>query len=177
MMAHEQHSVLEPGTRDDEKHPPGRATAAGPTHRPRRRWLVPLLVVVLLGQMAAAMVTTAVRQTPTIDEPIYVATAADYLHEHRVRFNPEHPPLGKLIIAAGVAVAAPHVDTAYQGDQSRFGRHLLYESGNDPWRLMFWARLPMIVLTLLFGLVVFAFARELAGAVAGLAALALYAFS
>jgi len=177
MMAHEQHSVLEPGTRDDEEHPPPRATATGRSRRPHRRWLVPLLVFVLLAQMAAAMVTTAVQQTPTIDEPIYVATAADYLHEHRVRFNPEHPPLGKLVIAVGVAIADPHVDTAYKGDQSRFGAHLLYTSGNDPWRLMFWARLPMIVLTLLFGLVVFAFTRELAGTKAGLAALALYAFS
>ncbi|MFE0524703.1 ArnT family glycosyltransferase [Streptomyces sp. NPDC058954] len=175
MMAHEQHSVLAPGPRDDEeRHPPRATPAAG---RPARRWLVPLLVVVLLGQMAAAMVTAAVQQTPTIDEPIYVATAADYLHEHRVRLNPEHPPLGKLIVAAGVAVADPHVDTAYRGDQTAYARHLLYESGNDTWRLMFWARLPMIVLTLLFGLVVFAFARELAGAAAGSVALALYALS
>ncbi|MEU3342029.1 phospholipid carrier-dependent glycosyltransferase, partial [Streptomyces sp. NPDC006668] len=101
----------------------------------------------------------------------------DYLHEHRVRLNPEHPPLGKLVIAAGVAIADPHLDTSYKGNQSRFAQHLLYASGNDPWRLMFWARLPVIVLTLLFGLVVFAFARELAGPAAGLAALALYAFS
>jgi hypothetical protein len=42
---------------------------------------------------------------------------------------------------------------------------------------MFWARLPVIVLTLLFGLVVFAFARELVGPARGLVALALYAFS
>ncbi|MFF4255838.1 ArnT family glycosyltransferase [Streptomyces sp. NPDC001663] len=177
IMAHEQHSVLDPVARDGEEHPPPRATATRPPGRPHRRWLLPLLVFVLLAQMAAAMVTTAVQQTPTIDEPVYVGTAADYLHEHRLRLNPEHPPLGKLVIAAGVAVADPHVDTAYTGDQGAFGRHLLYESGNDPWRLMFWARLPVIVLTLLFGLVVFAFARELAGAKAGLAALALYAFS
>lgn len=176
-MAHEQHSVLEPGTHDDEGHPPPRSTAPERPPRPRGRWLLPLLVVVLLAQMAAAMVTTAVQQTPTIDEPVYVATAADYLHEHRVRLNPEHPPLGKLVIAVGVAIAGPHVDTSYKGDQGQFGRHLLYESGNDPWRLMFLARLPVIVLTLLFGLVVFAFARELAGSAAGLAALALYAFS
>ncbi|MFJ8330362.1 ArnT family glycosyltransferase [Streptomyces sp. NPDC094437] len=127
--------------------------------------------------MAVAMVTTALQQTPTIDEPVYVGTAADYLHEHRLRFNPEHPPLGKLVVAAGVAVAGPRVDTAFPGDQGAFGRHLLYASGNDPWRLMFWARLPVIVLTLLFGLVVFAFAREVAGAPAGSVALALYTFS
>ncbi|MGW3098482.1 phospholipid carrier-dependent glycosyltransferase [Streptomyces sp. NPDC001102] len=175
MMAHEQHSVLAPGPHDDaERQPPRPAPAA---HRPGRRWLLPLLVVILLGQMAAAMVTAAVQQTPTIDEPIYVATAADYLREHRVRLNPEHPPLGKLVVAVGVAVADPHVDTAYRGDQTQYARHLLYESGNDPWRLMFWARLPMMVLTLLFGLVVFAFAREVAGAAAGAVALALYALS
>lgn len=176
-MTHEQPSVLDPGTRGGEEHPPPPVTAAPPSRRPGRRWLLPLLVVVLLAQMAAAMVTTAVQQTPTIDEPVYVGTAADYLHEHRVRLNPEHPPLGKLVIEVGVAIADPHVDTSFQGDQGRFGRHLLYESGNDPWQLMFWARLPMIVLTLLFGLVVFSFARELAGRAAGLAALALYAFS
>ncbi|WP_237518037.1 phospholipid carrier-dependent glycosyltransferase, partial [Streptomyces sp. SID4982] len=127
--------------------------------------------------MAAAMVTTAVRQTPTIDEPVYVVTATDYLREHRVRYNAEHPPLGKLLIAAGVAVADPHYDPDTPGTQGDAGRHLLYESGNDPWRLMLWARLPVIALTLLCGLVVFAFARDVAGRAAGLVALALYAFS
>ncbi|WP_280863708.1 phospholipid carrier-dependent glycosyltransferase [Streptomyces sp. SAI-144] len=171
MMASEQQTVLDPvpesGPRDDEVRQP----------RPARRWLVPLLVVVLLAQMAAVMVTTAVQQTPTIDEPVYVATAAEYLHGQGIRYNPEHPPLGKLVVAVGVAIADPHVDTAFDGPQIDLGPHLLYESGNDPWRLMFWARLPVIVLTLLFGLVVFAFARELAGRAAGLTALALYAFS
>ncbi|MFI2091082.1 phospholipid carrier-dependent glycosyltransferase [Streptomyces rishiriensis] len=142
-----------------------------------RRLLVPLLAVVLLGQMAFAMITAAVEQTPTIDEPVYVATAAEYLHEHRVRHNPEHPPLGKLVVAVGVAFAHPHVGAPFTGAQEDAGRHLLYESGNDPWRLMLWARLPVIAATLLFGLVVFAFARDLAGPAAALTALALYTLS
>ncbi|MBG7703177.1 glycosyltransferase family 39 protein [Streptomyces sp. MC1] len=176
MMAREQNPVLTPA-----------APAAVPVRqgasqrwaglRRHRRWLPPFLVVLLLGQMAAAMVTTAVQQTPTIDEPVYVATATDYLREHRVRYNPEHPPLGKLLIAAGVAVADPHYDPSYRGDQGQVGRHLLYASGNDPWRLMLWARLPVIAVTLLCGLVVFAFARDLTGTAGGLVALALYAFS
>nr|WP_256333523.1 phospholipid carrier-dependent glycosyltransferase [Streptomyces sp. cf386] len=127
--------------------------------------------------MAVAMLTTAVQQTPTIDEPVYVGTAAEYLHEQRLRHNPEHPPLGKLVIGVGVALADPHVDRSFTGDQGQLGRHLLYESGNDPGRLMLFARVPVIVLTLLFGLVVFAFTCELAGSVGGLAALGLYAFS
>ncbi|MGV9423113.1 ArnT family glycosyltransferase [Streptomyces sp. NPDC003656] len=142
-----------------------------------RRPLLVVLVALLLGQMAVAMVTTAVQQSPTIDEPVYVATATDYLREHRLRYNPEHPPLGKLLIAAGVAVADPRYDPSTPGTQGDVGRHLLYESGNDPGRLMLWARLPVIVLTLLTGLVVFAFARDVAGTPGGLVALALYAFS
>ncbi|MDH6622402.1 hypothetical protein M2271_000189 [Streptomyces sp. LBL] len=164
------HSVL------DSKRPLGPPAGRSPG-RSGRRLLMPFLVVLLLAQMAVAMVTTAVQQTPTIDEPIYVATAAEYLHEHRLRHNPEHPPLGKLVIATGVALADPHVDASFTGNQSLLGQHLLYESGNDPWRLMLWARLPVIALTLLFGLVVFAFTRELAGPVGGSVALALYALS
>ncbi|NUP24846.1 MAG: phospholipid carrier-dependent glycosyltransferase [Streptomyces sp.] len=173
MMALEQHSAPPTTTTSAPETVPD----ARPAQRAPRRWLVPLLVVLLLGQMAVAMVTTAVQQTPTIDEPVYVGTAAEYLHGHRVVHNPEHPPLGKLVVAVGVALADPHVDASFTGDQGRLGRHLLYESGNDPWHLMLFARLPMIALTLAFGLVVFAFARELAGSVGGLVALGLYAFS
>ncbi|HYN96075.1 MAG TPA: phospholipid carrier-dependent glycosyltransferase [Pilimelia sp.] len=143
----------------------------------RRRLLLRIAVVGLLAAMAAGMVTAAAEQTPTIDEPVYVGTAVVYVQQHSLRYNPEHPPLGKLIMAAGLAFAEPRLDPAFTGTQGDVGRHLLYESGNDPWRLMLLARLPIIVLTLLFGLVVFAFARDLVGPVGGLVALALYAFS
>ncbi|MFD3924626.1 ArnT family glycosyltransferase [Streptomyces sp. NPDC058614] len=142
-----------------------------------RRWLFVLAAVALLAQMAFAMVTTAVRQTPTIDEPVYVGTAVVYVQQHSLRYNPEHPPLGKLIIGSGLVFAHPHLDADFKGDQTALGKRLLYESGNDPWRLMLWARLPVIVLTLLFGLVVLSFARELVGRAGGLAALTLYALS
>ncbi|MDL4817558.1 phospholipid carrier-dependent glycosyltransferase [Actinomadura opuntiae] len=142
-----------------------------------RSLAVVLAVVALLAGMAAAMVTTAVRQTPTIDEPVYAGASLLYLREHDLRDNPEHPPLGKLVIGIGPELAGVRLDRSYTGPQEAVGRHLLYESGNDPGRVMLAARLPMIVLTLLFGLVVFAFARDLAGAAGGLLALGLYAFS
>ncbi len=155
------------GAAPQELPPPGR----------RRRWWVVLIAFALLTEMAVAMITTAVEQTPTIDEPVYVGTAVVYLQQHSLRYNPEHPPLGKLLIATGLAFADVHLDRAFAGDQTQLGRHVLYESGNDPGRLLLAARLPIILLTLLFGLVVFAFARDLTGSAGGLVALALYAFS
>ncbi|MCY1140134.1 glycosyltransferase family 39 protein [Actinoplanes sp. Pm04-4] len=143
----------------------------------RRRLLYPLAVVLLLGQMAFAMVTTAVQQSPTIDEPVYVATAEVYRQQHSLVYNPEHPPLAKLVMAAGLAFADPELDAPNRVNQSYLGRHLLYESGNNPFELMLAARLPIILLTLLFGLAVLFFARDVAGPWAGLIALALYAFS
>jgi hypothetical protein len=138
--------------------------------------------VLLLAAMGFAMVTTAVQQSPTIDEPVYITASAIYLREHSVRFNPEHPPLGKLIMEAGLASAHPEIDRAYVPPRGSYGatqravsRHLLYESGNDPQRLLLAARLPMIALTLMVGLVVFLFARDLTGPVGGLLALTLYA--
>ncbi|WIX90585.1 phospholipid carrier-dependent glycosyltransferase [Amycolatopsis sp. DG1A-15b] len=142
-----------------------------------RRWLLAFAVAGLLAGMAVAMLTTAVEQTPTIDEPVYAGTAIFSLEHHSLRFNPEHPPLGKLIIATGLAFADVHVDAGFAGDQTELGRYVLYEQGHDPGRLMLLARLPVIVLTLLFGLVVFAFARDLAGPAGGVVALALYALS
>ncbi|WP_430781420.1 ArnT family glycosyltransferase [Actinoplanes sp. G11-F43] len=150
-------------------------TRAEPT--PRLVTIVRWLVVILLGQMATVMIVTAVQQTPTIDEPVYVGTAVTYLDQHSLRYNPEHPPLGKLIIAAGLALADPRMDPGFDGNQSELGRHVLYEAGNEPGLLMLLARAPMIVLTLLFGLVVFAFARDLTNPAGGLLALSLYAFS
>ena len=142
-----------------------------------RRRLYVLVVVALLAQLAFAMVTTAVQQTPTTDEPVYVGTAVVYLQQHSLRYNAEHPPLGKLIIGAGLAFAHPKLDPAFVGDHWALGHEVLYESGNDPGELLLLARLPMILLTLLFGLVVFAFARDLTGPAGGLVALTLYAFS
>ncbi|MFD5829682.1 ArnT family glycosyltransferase [Lentzea sp. NPDC060358] len=150
--------------------------AAAPAAAGRRR-LFAVVAAVLLAQMAIAMVTTALQQTPTVDEPVYIGAATTYLEEHSLRYNLEHPPLGKLVMAVGLAFADLRSEAGFPGDQTEFGRHLLYESGNDPQHLLLLARLPIIVLTLLFGVVVLLFARDLTGHVGAIVALSLYAFS
>ena len=158
----------------DTRRPAGAEPA--PAHR-YRPWIFAAVVVALLGQMAFAMVTAARQQSPIVDEPVYVGASIVYLQQHSLEYNFEHPPLAKLIMATGLAFADARVDPRFQGSQWKLGNDILYGQGNDAQQLLFLARLPMIMLTLLFGLVVFAFARDLAGPVAGLVALALYAFS
>ncbi|NYD51571.1 4-amino-4-deoxy-L-arabinose transferase-like glycosyltransferase [Actinomadura luteofluorescens] len=156
------------------------APSAEPAGRLRplhRRWLLAAVVAALLAQMAAAMVTTAVQQSPTVDEPVYISTGVVYLRRHDLRHNAEHPPLGKLVIGAGAVLAGPHLRASFTGSDYRLGRQFLYRWGNDAQRVLLAGRLPVIALTLLFGLVVFAFARDLAGPAGGLTALALYSFS
>jgi hypothetical protein len=145
--------------------------------RRHRRWIVGGLVAVMLGQMLVAMLTAAREQSPTVDEPVYVGVAVSYLEQHSLQLNPEHPPLAKLVSAVGLGFADARFDPTYRGSQWNVGHGVLYTWGNDGDRVLFLARVPLIVLTLLFGLVVFAFAYELFGAAGGLVALALYSFS
>ncbi|AEV84084.1 glycosyltransferase [Actinoplanes sp. SE50] len=142
-----------------------------------RSWLVPLAVVAFLAQMAVGMVTAARQESTTVDEVAYLGAAVTYAHDHDLADNYEHPPLTKLLEATGLAFVDVKRTTHFDGDQWALGEHLLYDSGNDAQELLFAARLPMIILTLLFGLVVFAFARDLTGPAGGLLALLLYAFS
>lgn len=145
----------------------------------RRAWMVALVLAIalLLAQMAAGMVTAARQQSQTADEGVYIASAITYLQQHSLRYNPEHPPLAKLVMASGLMFADARIHAPQALSQWKAGRDVLYGHRNGAQRLLWLARLPMIILTLLFGLVVFAFARDLVGPAAGLAALAVYAFS
>ncbi|GIE47097.1 glycosyl transferase [Amorphoplanes nipponensis] len=142
-----------------------------------RPWIFALLVLALLCQMAVGMVTAARQQSPIVDEPVYVSASLVYLQQHSLEYNFEHPPLAKLIMATGLSFADARVDAAFEGTQWQLGTDVLYGQGNDAQRLLLLARLPLIFLALMFGLVVFAFARDLAGTGAGVVALGLYAFS
>jgi hypothetical protein len=158
----------------ETRQPAGDGQAATHHYRP---WIFAAIVVAFLAQMAFGMVTAARQQSPIADEPVYVSASIVYLQQRSLEYNYEHPPLAKLIMATGLAFADARIDSDFKGTQWRLGRDVLYQQGNDAQRLLLLARLPMIVLTLLFGLVVFAFARDLAGPVAGLVALGLYTFS
>lgn len=153
-------------------------TEAAPLAR-SRRVLAAALMILMLGQMAAAMLVSARQESPIVDEPVYVGAALAYTQWRDLNVNPEHPPLAKLVSATGLIVSGARVKGSPNAAQTewQFGDSVMYRMGNDPKKTMFAARVPIILCTLLFGLVVFLFARDLFGTAGGLLALALYAFS
>ena len=151
----------------------------------RRGILTALLVLVLLAAMAVLAGGAALRESVTVDEVSHIGAGVSYLERLDLRMNPEHPPLAKVLAAIPLIIRGVRADynhiswtisekffPAYMG-QWVFGEWLL-ERWNDPKTLLKWARLPMLLLMLALGGVVFLLARRLGGAWGGLLCLCLY---
>ncbi|MBA3490088.1 MAG: glycosyltransferase family 39 protein, partial [Longispora sp.] len=155
--------------------------------RKHQRWLLPLLTALLTGQMMVALSTAANQQSATYDEPAYIGAAMMYVKHHSLQMNYEHPPLTKLLSGVSLSFTDVHLgsyenpenikDQLEIGAPYGVGYRALYEEGNNTERVLLLARLPTIVLTVLFGLVVLTFAWDLFGAAGGLFAFGLYSFS
>src|SRR5262245_6773903 len=121
------------------------------------------------------------RLSATADEALHLASGYSYWQTRDFRMEPETPPTAKLLAALPLLFLHPKLDISGEvwkkgeAAQSLFGFVFLY--GNDADRLLFWARVPMVLLAALGGAVVFLWARDLFGAPAGLFAVGLYSFS
>ncbi len=142
-----------------------------------------ILALLLLLLMGVMMLTTLDSDALTFDEVAHIGAGYSYLSQREYRLNPEHPPLMKDLAALPLLfldVTFPAEHRAWTTDvngQWDIGRIFIFESGNDADRLIFWARIPMVVLTLFAGWFVFRWARERYGKAIGIAALGLYTFS
>ena len=142
--------------------------------RLRTALLGSILAVFAIANLATMRVTTA-----TSDETSHLPAGYTYWRTGDFRLNPQHPPLVKLLAALPLLALAPRLDPADPGwtasppDEWGFGFRFLY--GNDADRLLFWGRMPMLLLGLVACLYVDRFARELFGDEAGLLAVALFA--
>ncbi|MCD6528503.1 glycosyltransferase family 39 protein [bacterium] len=119
----------------------------------------------------------------TMDELAHIPAGYSYLSQKDYRLNPEHPPLIKD--AAGVPLLFQKVNfpknhpSWLQGvnQQWWFGNQFLYQSGNDADKIIFWSRLPMILLLLSLGVCLFHFARKIGGNFLALGVLFLFTLS
>ena len=127
----------------------------------------------------------ALRESVTIDEVAHIGAGVSYLQKLDLRLNEEHPPLPKVLAALPLVLRGTHADyshiswtvsekffPAYVG-QWVFGEWLLTK-WNNPVTTLAWARLPMLLLTLVLGWVVYAYARRLGGNWGGLLCVSIF---
>jgi len=147
--------------------------------RGRRCWFW-AAVVVLLGAMGAAQVTSALQETQIWDEAIHIAAGYSYLKTGDYRLNREHPPLAKLLSGAMLLPLDPELpldsEAWKKADGVEFGDLFLYKNRVDPETMLFRARAAIMALTLALGLALALWTRQKFGPAAGIAALFLFAF-
>jgi len=120
----------------------------------------------------------------TMDELAHLPAGYSYLTQRDMRLNPEHPPLIKDLSAFPLLfirdIKFPSEIKPWKEDvngQWEFGRYFLFESGNPAEAMIFWGRIPMILMLVLLGFYIFRWTREIFGNKASLLALFLFSFS
>lgn len=143
-----------------------------------------IIAVIILTVMFLLMLSSVWNDSATMDELAHIPAGFSYITQFDYRLNPEHPPLLKDLAGLSALVfARPYfsTDTPFwrndvngQWDQ---GREFLYESGNDADQIIFWSRLPLIILTLVFEWLFFCWTKKRFGALTALFSLVFFAFS
>jgi len=120
----------------------------------------------------------------TMDEVAHLPAGYSYLTQKDMRLNPEHPPLIKDLSAIPLLfikdIKFPSEIKDWKDDvngQWGFGYNFLYQNGNPVDKMIFWARIPMILVLILLGIYVFRWARELFGNKTAVLSLFLFSFS
>ncbi len=142
----------------------------------------PHIIILILGFMLVVSVLNAKNDSLIFDEDAHIPAGFSYVTQHDMRLNPEHPPLLKDF--AGLMLLPMHLKfdtnkkfwTTKINGQWEAGHNLLWQEGNNADQAIFWSRIPFILLSLLLGWFIFYWTKELAGTIAGLFALLLYAF-
>jgi hypothetical protein len=150
--------------------------AAGPTPA-RHRWGVALL----LAAFALLSLHGLLWDTPTVDEFAHLPAGWYYLQTGSFALFPQNPPLVKLLSALPLLAVQPAIDPAARVQNTGwypwvFGTDFMERNRPLYDRIFLLGRLPIVLLGLLAGLLVYRWARELYGPGAGLTALTLYAF-
>ncbi len=137
--------------------------------------------------MAVLAAGAALRESVTVDEVAHLGAGVSYLQKLDMRMNVEHPPLAKIVAAAPLVIGGAKAD--YMSPAWTFGQeglfpaflaqwvfgHTFLSRWNDPTSTLALGRLPMLLLMLALGVLIFCYARRLGGAWGGLLALTLYA--
>jgi len=158
-------------------------TVSQDRHRGRRARWVSRLPLVLLAAASVGYLTLGAFEawfdSPTFDEPVYVASGVAGLLHHDLTINDEHPPLPKVLAVLPVLLAHPVIppNGHWSDNDERSYAARFVVAQRDAGKLgevTFASRLVPLAESLAVAWVVFALAGELFGPAAGLLAALLW---
>jgi hypothetical protein len=140
---------------------------------------------VLLAFMAILAGGAARRESVTVDEVAHIGAGVSYLQKLDMRMNEEHPPLAKVVAALPLVLRGAQADYSHLSwtiSNKMFAQYLaewvfghwFLMKWNDPYGTLLWARLAMLTMTLMLGLVLYIFASRLGGPWGGLLCLSAF---
>jgi len=148
-----------------------------------------IIAVCLLVLMFGLAFFSMLGDANTMDELAHTPAGYSYIIKKDMRLNPEHPPLLKDLTGLSIWLGSKITnDPVYFPDKVKswthdlngqwdFGREFLFRNNNNADKIIFLARLPMLLIMIILGYYVFRWARELYGNTASLSALFLYSLS
>ncbi|MET0650159.1 MAG: glycosyltransferase family 39 protein [Pyrinomonadaceae bacterium] len=141
------------------------------------------LCACLLVLMGANLLSVVWRKGLTADEFYHVPAGYYHLTAGEFRVNTEHPPLLKMLAAwpllfVGVEAPPPRYDPAAEPRERTEQTLALFWRANTARfeTVSFWSRVPVVLITLALGWLIFVYARRLFGPRAALLAVLLYSF-
>lgn len=137
------------------------------------------ILLVFCGLVITQTVLSLRYKSSTFDEATRFSAGYSYLRKGDYRLNPEHPPFIKQLVAIPLLLLdirmPPEKKPGHPNTQFAYSHQFLYEY-NDADTLLFLGRLSVLPLSLLLGIFVFLWAKELFGRAAAVFALFLYSF-
>ena len=130
--------------------------------------------LLLLGFVFLAPVVLMRDKSVTFDEVTHLPSGYSYLIQHAVRYNQQHPPFIKELCALPLLLIGVRTPAVFPDSEWIFGEEFLFSQDAD--RILFWGRLPAVLLSVGLGLLIMRWATDLWGKSAGFFALFLYAF-
>ncbi|MEK9170407.1 MAG: glycosyltransferase family 39 protein, partial [Patescibacteria group bacterium] len=141
-----------------------------------------IILTIIIAGSAFFMINAAYTDSAIFDETAHIVAGYTYLKHFDYRFNPEHPPLVKMIAAIPLLFQKLNFPTDKDywnglNEQWTAGSQFLYKSGNDADKIIFSSRIGPIFLALLLILFIYLWARKLVGRWWALFPAFLFAFS
>src|SRR5690242_17369114 len=146
------------------------------------KWAESCVAVVLVAAFLLQCFLASRLKSPAWDETGDIAAGVSYILTDKFTVNLQHPPLLKELIGLSTLASgaswpkSPQAQQLLNGDvryQWMVGNDIITANGPD--NVMFWARLPMILVGAMLAIVLYIWGRCLVGTAAALGALFLYA--